>query len=116
MTYRPIIDSIRNIPDILEDLDFFNDLIGYLQTADGPLLGNKWIVFGTTGSGAQFHFDYYWTSFWNLVVEGSKYWLLIDSETVETYVLPNEQDLHRVVTMPLWQFWIQIYPFIGLVI
>ena len=115
-TYRQIIDSIHGIPRILEDLDFFNDLIGYLQTADGPLLGNKWIVFGNTGSGAQFHFDYYWTSFWNLVVEGSKYWLLVDPEVVETYLLPKEEDLHRVITMPLWQFWIQIYPFIDHVI
>eukprot|EP01083_Nonionella_stella_P062142 161654_1 len=110
--YQPIIESIHDIPAIFEELDIFNELVGYLKYSDGPLLGNKWIIFGTTGSGATFHFDYYLTEYWNLAVEGSKFWFLIDPESVEQgFFDGNEQDLHKVLRMPLWQFWIQIYPY-----
>ena len=37
--YKSIIDSIIQIPAIFEQLDFFNDLVGYLKYSDGPLLG-----------------------------------------------------------------------------
>merc|ERR1712039_774554 len=85
-TYARIIESIHGIPSILEQLDIFNDLIGFLSSSDGPLLGNKWIVFGNTGSGAAFHHDYYSTSFWNLVVEGSKFWVLMPPEITEQHL------------------------------
>ena len=111
--YKLIINSIKSIPSIFEELDFFNDLIGYLSHGDDPLLGNKWVIFGNTGSGAQFHFDYYLTSFWNLIIQGSKYWILIPSEIVEQYLFKDEQDRNKVITMPIWQFFIQIYPYLN---
>ncbi|ETO13971.1 hypothetical protein RFI_23396 [Reticulomyxa filosa] len=116
VVYKEIIDRIYKIPEILEHIDIFNHLIGYLSTVDGSLLGNKWVIFGNTGSGAQFHFDYYLTSFWNLVVTGSKYWLLLSPEVVENVLFPDVSDLHKVIKMPLWQFYLQIYPYLSLVL
>ena len=111
--YKKIINSIKQIPPIFEELDLFNSLIEYLKYSDDPLLGNKWIIFGNTGSGAQFHFDYYLTSFWNLVLQGSKYWVLIHPEIVENYLFKDEKDRNKVITMPIWQFFVQIYPYLN---
>ena len=111
-TYKLIINSIKSIPSIFGELDIFNDLVEYLKHGDDPLLGNKWVIFGNTGSGAQFHFDYYLTSFWNLVIQGSKYWILISPDIVEGYLFKSQKDRNKVITMPIWQFLLEIYPYI----
>ena len=111
--YKKIINSIKKIPSIFDRFDLFNSLIEYLKYSDDPLLGNKWVIFGNTGSGAQFHFDYYLTSFWNLVIEGSKYWILINPDIVENYLFNDELDRNKVITMPIWQFFVQIYPYLN---
>ena len=113
--YRRVIDSISP-PRNLDDIDFFNDLVGFLQSADGPLLCNKWIVFGNSGSGAALHFDYFLTSFWNAVVEGSKFWLLMRPNVVEDVLFPEPRALGRVMAMPNWRFWTQIHPHIDAVL
>lgn len=115
--YKSIAESIFNIPSFLDELDIFNELIGFLHSSDESLLGNKWVIFGNTGSGASFHYDYYHTSFWNMPIQGQKYWYLIDWQIVENILFKDDkQSLHNVINMPLWQWWINIYPFINDVI
>ena len=103
LTYKPIIDGISP-PLILEELDIFNDLVGYLSTADSPSMTNKWVIFGTAGGGAQFHFDYYLSSFWNLVVSGSKYWVL--TEPYHTLSVWNHSDeaIQKVMKLSINEF------------
>ncbi|ETO29954.1 hypothetical protein RFI_07166 [Reticulomyxa filosa] len=122
--YKKIIESIAP-PSFLSEIDIFNDLIGYLTTSDSPMMGNKWVIFGTTGmmshfcisayfifffcGGAHYHFDYYLTSFWNLVLSGSKFWLLTAPyDTLKLF--PNETQLKEVMNLPIYNFFNDIYP------
>lgn len=87
--YKQIIDGITP-PNIFSQMDMFNELNAFLSTSDGPMMSNKWIIFGTAGGGARFHFDYYLTSFWNMIVEGAKYWIL--TEPFDTLSIWNHSD------------------------
>lgn len=87
--YKDIIDRIHP-PSMFEKIDIFNDLNGFLTTSDNAMMSNKWIIIGTAGGGAKYHFDYFLSSFWNMVVEGSKYWIL--TEPFDTLKIWNHSD------------------------
>ena len=105
--YKDIIDRIHP-PEIFEEIDIFNDLNGFLTTSDNPMMSNKWVIFGTAGGGAQYHFDYYLTSFWNMVVSGSKYWIL--TEPFDTLSVWNNSDekIKEVMNMSINDFFADI--------
>ena len=63
---------------MLERIDIFNDIASFIgKNGDDPQMGNKWVIFGTAGGGARFHFDYFLSSFWNFALQGSKFWVLV---------------------------------------
>ena len=104
LNYSLIIDNIK-VPSWLdENFDIFDNLIGYLNNIDDEMMGNKWTIFGTTGGGAHYHFDYYLTSFWNIVLEGSKYWILTEPFDTLKIFDNNDTFLKQVVNLPIYDF------------
>ena len=70
---------------------------------------NKWVIFGTAGGGANYHFDYYLSSFWNMVITGSKYWVI--TEPYDTLAIFNNSDdkLKEVMNLSINDFFKNYY-------
>ena len=106
---KEIYDSIDR-PLFFERFDIFNDLIGYLSSCDShTLMSNNWIIFGLAGAGATFHYDYFFTLFWNAVIEGSKYWLLIPPDHVLNIWNDSNKDIRQIQKLSNYEFFDQIY-------
>eukprot|EP01084_Bolivina_argentea_P173296 300153_1 len=107
-TYKEIIDHILPL-SVLDEIDMYNDLNGFLKTSDNPIMANKWVIFGTAGGGAHFHFDYYLSEFWNMAVSGRKYWVI--TEPYDTLAVWNNSndDIKDVMNLSINDFFKDIY-------
>eukprot|EP01083_Nonionella_stella_P113206 333591_1 len=105
----PIYNRIHQ-PKFFEQVDIFNDLIGYLSTSDAHTIWpNKWVIFGVAGGGATFHIDYYFTSFWNMVISGSKYWIVMEPTAVIGVWNDSDRQINEAQDMQSFEFFDQMY-------
>ncbi len=47
-----------------------------------------------------------------MVLQGSKYWLLIPPSVVDKVLLPSDNAVSSVIRMEAWQFFSQIHPYL----
>eukprot|EP01083_Nonionella_stella_P114769 339657_1 len=106
---RKLYHSIHQ-PSFFEQVDFYTDLIGYLSTSDKrDSFPHKWVIVGVAGSGSTFHIDYYCTSFWNMIVEGSKYWISIPSHDVLKIWNHSKEVIQQIQDLETFEFIDQFY-------
>lgn len=81
-TFKNLYNAFKR-PSFIEDIDIYNDLLGYLYSSDQhQLLSNNWIIFSVISGGATFHADFYGVAFTNCAIQGSKYWVLMPPNDV----------------------------------
>jgi len=109
--YKEIIDRIKPLR-VLERIDIFNDIASFIgKNGDDPQMGNKWVIFGTAGGGARFHFDYFLSSFWNFALQGSKFWVLVPPyDALSIWQSENtDAEIQKVMALTVNEFFSNIY-------
>ena len=107
--YESLYKAFRR-PLFLEDVDIYNDLLGYLRSSDEHgLLSNDWIIFGVKSGGATFHADFYGVSFTNALIEGSKYWVLMSPEDTLSVWNHSIDALLDIQSMANWEWFDRFY-------
>lgn len=69
----------------------------------------RWAIIGPTGSGSSFHVDPNSTSAWNMIIRGSKKWVMFPPEVIPPGVLPSPDGAEVACPVSIMEWFMNFY-------
>jgi hypothetical protein len=87
--------------------EIFND---YFELMKEKRPDYRWLIVGPERSGSGFHKDPNGTSAWNIVIRGSKKWILFPPHVIPPGVFPSKDGSEVTSTQTLAEWFLNFYP------